>query len=814
MKKIFLLVSLLFAINTVFAQTLYTRKDSIPITQDSVTLSAGQFRGKLQWQRSLDGKTWNDLKGKTTQIVKVAQADEGFYRAKILEATCNPVYSDTAVVVAKKAVNANVTDPEKIVGATLVDRDNDVFTYVTSGTSTQTVSIPVNTVFVDSEKESDIRVVTSITQNGDTVKVNTNQGTMEDLFSNLELKLSTATMTPVTKSAYLTTSALAKAMKDEKGFIHPVEVIDNNIQQSSLKSAQATDESLPGIYFRKDFSGETIWEEGGASISFDQAYYQLGTELEYEFKFEQQGFDWANKQFPKGKITKFKICTNKEASGVEAKMVLKATTSHEFNKEDSKVIQKNVFNKTFKYLVFVAPSPIPIPFWATVKVDLMRGSSSTISGEASVTGGATGNFNLELGASYENGRWTTINPAFTPKFTLEGPEVDAAVNVKAQVEVYPHIEVSFYSVLSPYLDIAPYIRSEMEYSLLKNFKYDLYSGVNARLGIKADVFGSNIFDYNTGDLNMFEKSLYTAPKKLQVVSGSNQATTPGKALPSPVVIKVLDSKDKPVKNAMVNLKAKLGSLFKSILGTKSATITNGDNGELVLASDSTGHVSVNWVMAQTTAKDTLDAYLKDGTDTKIDSSSISVNTQSCGCDTTKFGHFTDPRDGHVYKTIKIGTQTWMAENLAWFPYITPTWPDPGYASPCYLVSKNGVLYDHPAALTAAPAGWHLPSAAEWETLSNYLGGAEVAGGKMKATYGWDSPNTGATNESCFSALPCASYVYYWDFSSIGGNCVWWSSTADDEYNVWSSAVNTNDTKLHMGQTYAGYWGHSVRCVKN
>lgn len=96
--KYILSILILFATSTLFAQTLYTRNGTIPITQDSITLQAGQFRGTIQWQRSLDGLTWENLTGKTSQIIKVSKYSQGYYRAEIIDGTCFPVYSDTAQI--------------------------------------------------------------------------------------------------------------------------------------------------------------------------------------------------------------------------------------------------------------------------------------------------------------------------------------------------------------------------------------------------------------------------------------------------------------------------------------------------------------------------------------------------------------------------------------------------------------------------------------------------------------------------------------------------------------------------------------------
>ena len=155
-------------------------------------------------------------------------------------------------------------------------------------------------------------------------------------------------------------------------------------------------------------------------------------------------------------------------------------------------------------------------------------------------------------------------------------------------------------------------------------------------------------------------------------------------------------------------------------------------------------------------------------------------------------------DGITYETIILGSQVWMAENLKTTHYnngepISTGWPSYDGA---YAVYDNdpsnaetyGNLYNWYAvddSRGVCPEGFHMPSDDEWQILIDYLGGYSVAGGKMKetGTAHWNSPNTGATNESGFTALPggyrSSSSGYYSDMGDYGS---FWSSTA----------INSND----------------------
>ncbi len=187
-------------------------------------------------------------------------------------------------------------------------------------------------------------------------------------------------------------------------------------------------------------------------------------------------------------------------------------------------------------------------------------------------------------------------------------------------------------------------------------------------------------------------------------------------------------------------------------------------------------------------------------------------------------------DGNVYQTVTIGTQCWMKENLKTTRYrdgtaipnvtdslawaINTTGAYSHYNNNSANNSTYGKLYNWYAVSNSkniCPIGWHVPSDTEWSTLVNFLGGESVAGGKMKATSVWDSPNTGATNSSGFKGIPGGYRAEY--FYNIGGEALFWTSDNFSSSVTINITLNTfNSEALRNGSLK--YVGGSVRCVKD
>ena len=139
------------------------------------------------------------------------------------------------------------------------------------------------------------------------------------------------------------------------------------------------------------------------------------------------------------------------------------------------------------------------------------------------------------------------------------------------------------------------------------------------------------------------------------------------------------------------------------------------------------------------------------------------------------GTMKDSRDGKAYKTVKIGSQTWMAENLNY--KIEDSYCYEDVEANC---AKYGRLYTWRAAQKACPAGWHLPVKGEFEALVEASGGEVVAGKKLKSSSGWNGNGNGDDSFS-FSAFPAGTRVEDGNYVEEGENTYFWSSTEHSNF---------------------------------
>jgi uncharacterized protein (TIGR02145 family) len=281
------------------------------------------------------------------------------------------------------------------------------------------------------------------------------------------------------------------------------------------------------------------------------------------------------------------------------------------------------------------------------------------------------------------------------------------------------------------------------------------------------------------------------------------------------------------------------------------TATSGGN----ITSDGGADITARGVCWSTTENPTIELSTKttDGTGTGVFTSSITGLTVSTtyyvrayatniagtsyGAQISFFtvqdGQIADI-DGNIYNTVTIGTQVWMKENLKTTKYKTNLAIDyPGTDNKAWSTNNTGAyawynndvankaiyggLYNWYAVNTGnlCPTGWHVPTDYEWTSLTTYLGGVSIAGGKMKeiGTKHWIKPNTCADNSSGFTALPDVSREYDGVFQGVGYFGRWWSSNEYDAANAWLTYLFSNSCNAYR-HDYNKYTGFSVRCIKD
>ena len=191
------------------------------------------------------------------------------------------------------------------------------------------------------------------------------------------------------------------------------------------------------------------------------------------------------------------------------------------------------------------------------------------------------------------------------------------------------------------------------------------------------------------------------------------------------------------------------------------------------------------------------------------------------------------QEGNIYRVVKIGNQTWMAENLkatkfndatpiplvsdknAWNGSMAPAfcW----YENDTVYKNKYGALYNGYAVNSnkLCPTGWHVSTDGEWQTMTDFLGGKNIAGGKLKesGTNSWKDPDPGATNESGFSALPGGTRFSNGLFFTIKTAGYWWTFSGASTLNGWY--WNIISSKSSVNRVFNDSTnGFSVRCVKD
>ncbi|HZY25077.1 MAG TPA: fibrobacter succinogenes major paralogous domain-containing protein [Bacteroidales bacterium] len=191
-------------------------------------------------------------------------------------------------------------------------------------------------------------------------------------------------------------------------------------------------------------------------------------------------------------------------------------------------------------------------------------------------------------------------------------------------------------------------------------------------------------------------------------------------------------------------------------------------------------------------------------------------------------------EGNIYKTVKIGSQEWMAENLKTTKFAdgtdiplvkdTGAWSNLTTSAYCWYNNDEttynlpyGALYNGYTIVSGqlCPAGWHIPSKQEWMQLRDFLGDSLTAGGKLKEAglTHWLAPNKGADNSSGFTAVPAGFRYFEGSFSSLLSYAAFWVATDSASNDAWFTGLYYADAGFVIDHRIRKH-GFSIRCIKN
>jgi uncharacterized protein (TIGR02145 family) len=497
--------------------------------------------------------------------------------------------------------------------------------------------------------------------------------------------------------------------------------------------------------------------------------------------------------------------------GISEECNINAEVNYNVDFEHEEKIYGHYFHP-YLITIFGVPSIVTpeIELFAGVSSSCHLGVSSSIYQELSYTAGIL----------YENSKWSQYSE-ITNSFDYEPPTLLANANFVAYIR--PQLNFKINGVLSPY--ISGRLFGELDADINETPWWTLYIGANAYIGIEADIFDNELFDYYT-DPPLIEYKIpiaqatevyeNQAPESPSDPNPENNATDV--AIETELSWDCIDPENDPLTYDIYFGLSSPPPLLQSELNDQTF-----DPGTLE------HNTTYYWKIV---AKDGIN-------ETEGDIWSFTTLEQANG-DTNIITDY----EGNVYNTVKIGDQLWMAENLAATKYNDGTdipevtgdleWWE--LKTPAYCWYKNnesiykdlyGALYNGYAVTTGnlCPIGWHVPTDDEWKQLEMYLGmsqseadntwwrGTNEGGKLMEAgTDHWYTPNSGATNESGFTALPggyrnntgCLNHLvmaHFWSSTDCNSDEAWYR-------HLW---ISYEQIKRNCGGKNLGF---SIRCIKD
>ena len=398
-------------------------------------------------------------------------------------------------------------------------------------------------IVIPTDSISYIRIVQQVSQDGNTLTLQTEEGDMTDVFVNQEFTLAT---TPVSRA--VVTRGGGVRTTDERGVIHPVKITasmpDGSMRTLYDLEAQAATRATGDIinagddhpFFDRTYSadGETIADWGNARLEWEKCNHRLSVSGHFNFTFgmRTEVSDDGTVSVPKGELLGFWCYVEGAAS---AEMIMKLIAEAEFDADLNEAVLEDVLTaRGFTFTFPVAGVPVTV----NVNADIMVDAAIAADANAELTTGMSAGMDINAGFSYVYGS-RSLEPIWTapdPTFTLHKPELTAKANVDAHVSLYPKIRVRFFNFAGPDIAIKPYLLDHLEFDGRAGMEGENHAKWSNRLYYRTDLEANLALDFAgipgwdwssaTMTISTPEQDLHRTPDKIELVSPENGSLQP------------------------------------------------------------------------------------------------------------------------------------------------------------------------------------------------------------------------------------------------------------------------------------------------
>lgn len=492
-------------------------------------------------------------------------------------------------------------------------------------------------IAVDADTMGYLRKVRNTTISGNEVVVETELAYMDEVFVDIDFKLKTEMMEPLGNlKSSSTYEEISKALTDAEGYIHPVEIIYSDSLKNRVSRSIFDDESkmkqgrLPIIEIVEDFSKTDLYGNSESNIHYyiDEGSINFNADAVIEFDFDYDGEFDEDTKIKKGDLKTFRFYVEGSA-GIKLKWALDMKAGY------SKKGKKNIFDKdkvVGKYLVGT------VPVWITFKADVFGAYSFNADAKIQSEWGFESTHTLQVGGVY-NGDDESFEPfsSYEPVNNIYPIIISGEANLGIRGEIYPRLEVLFYSFFGPTIEIVPYVDGKYNIKtqsvttstgtkkfIAWNSSSDL--GLDLRVGTKLSfLWGLWNKEFGPIDINCFKYTLWESPVNIML-----QAVLPTEVLQNTyleVKMKVTDDNDFLVRACPVYITG--DGIF---------------SGELVFT-DENGEVNIGWMLPDKDGTAQFTAVIYDSEGKEIDKITQSISVKGAGNKAPSAVIMVDPEKG-------------------------------------------------------------------------------------------------------------------------------------------------------------------------